>query len=73
MIQDNLRIKTNKRGHLWIQGAATTCYAALHPQLKGISGQYFADSNLSKASGFAQDPELANKLWDFISKLTQSK
>ncbi|PWA35884.1 glucose/ribitol dehydrogenase [Artemisia annua] len=55
------------------QGAATTCYVALHPQLKGISGQYFADSNLSKASGYAQDPELAKKLWDFTVKLTQSK
>ncbi|GKB50047.1 short-chain dehydrogenase TIC 32, chloroplastic-like protein [Tanacetum coccineum] len=55
------------------QGAATTCYAALHPQLKGISGQYFADSNLSKASGFARDPELAKKLWDFTSKLTRAK
>nr|GEW44679.1 hypothetical protein [Tanacetum cinerariifolium] len=55
------------------QGAATTCYVALHPQLKGISGQYFADSNLSKASGFGRDPELAKKLWDFTAKLTQGK
>ncbi|GKB50048.1 short-chain dehydrogenase TIC 32, chloroplastic-like protein [Tanacetum coccineum] len=55
------------------QGAATTCYVALHPQLNGISGQYFADSNLSKASGYAQDTELAKKLWDFTVKLTESK
>ncbi|CAH1439456.1 unnamed protein product [Lactuca virosa] len=55
------------------QGAATTCYVALHPQVKGVSGQYFADSNLSKASNFAQDPELANKLWDFSLRLTNSK
>jgi len=55
------------------QGAATTCYVALHPQLKGVSGQYFADSNLNKASGYARDPELAKKLWDFSVKLTESK
>ncbi|MFS7941871.1 putative very-long-chain 3-oxoacyl-CoA reductase [Helianthus anomalus] len=55
------------------QGAATTCYVALHPQVKGVSGQYFADSNLSKASGYARDPELAKKLWDFSVKLTESK
>jgi len=55
------------------QGAATTCYVALNPQLKGISGQYFADSNLSKASNHAQDPELAKKLWDFSLNLTKSK
>ncbi|KAK9053138.1 hypothetical protein SSX86_029768 [Deinandra increscens subsp. villosa] len=55
------------------QGAATTCYVALHPQLKSVSGQYFADSNLSKASGYARDPELAKKLWDYSLKLTGSK
>ncbi|XP_015167026.1 short-chain dehydrogenase TIC 32, chloroplastic-like isoform X3 [Solanum tuberosum] len=27
------------------QGASTTCYVALHPQLKGISGEYFCDNN----------------------------
>ncbi|PWA93333.1 glucose/ribitol dehydrogenase [Artemisia annua] len=51
------------------QGAATTCYVALHPQVKGISGQYFADSNLSKASGFAQDLKLADELRVFSWKL----
>ncbi|KAF5753344.1 putative very-long-chain 3-oxoacyl-CoA reductase [Helianthus annuus] len=55
------------------QGAATTCYVAMHPQLKGVSGEYFADSNLKKASKYAQDPELAKKLWDFSEKLTQAK
>ncbi|KAI3501302.1 hypothetical protein L1887_29166 [Cichorium endivia] len=55
------------------QGAATTCYVALHPQVKGISGQYFADSNLSKASNYAQDSELAKKLRDFSLRLTNSK
>ncbi|XP_065862944.1 short-chain dehydrogenase TIC 32, chloroplastic-like [Euphorbia lathyris] len=52
------------------QGAATTCYVALHPQVKGISGQYFADSNLSKPSSLATDAELGTKLWDFSFKLT---
>ncbi|KAH1233554.1 Short-chain dehydrogenase TIC 32, chloroplastic [Glycine max] len=32
------------------QGAATTCYVALHPQVRGISGEYFSDNNLAKAS-----------------------
>ncbi|XP_022922236.1 short-chain dehydrogenase TIC 32, chloroplastic-like [Cucurbita moschata] len=51
------------------QGAATTCYVALHPQMKGISGQYFADGNVAKASSQANDSELAKKLWDFTQKL----
>ncbi|XP_038708403.1 short-chain dehydrogenase TIC 32, chloroplastic-like isoform X5 [Tripterygium wilfordii] len=47
------------------QGAATTCYVALHPQVKGISGQYFADCNIAEASSQAKDNNLARKLWDF--------
>ncbi|KAK1409035.1 hypothetical protein QVD17_41294 [Tagetes erecta] len=55
------------------QGAATTCYVALHPQVKGISGQYFVDNNLDKAKGYGLDQELAKKLWDFSVKITESK
>ncbi|KAI8569620.1 hypothetical protein RHMOL_Rhmol02G0291800 [Rhododendron molle] len=36
------------------QGAATTCYVALHPQVKGVSGgKYFCDSNQAKPSALA--------------------
>ncbi|XP_057480931.1 short-chain dehydrogenase TIC 32, chloroplastic-like [Actinidia eriantha] len=51
------------------QGAATTCYVALHPQVKGVSGEYFVDSNLGKASGQGTNVELARKLWDFSTGL----
>uniref|UniRef100_A0A2P2LEM0 Short-chain dehydrogenase n=4 Tax=Rhizophora mucronata TaxID=61149 RepID=A0A2P2LEM0_RHIMU len=52
------------------QGAATTCYLALHPQVKGVSGEYFKDCNVAKPSSLARDPELAKKLWDFSLNLT---
>ncbi|KAH7840756.1 hypothetical protein Vadar_021173 [Vaccinium darrowii] len=55
------------------QGAATTCYVALHPQVKGVSGEYFGDSNIGKRTGLAKDGELAKKLWDFSLSLTDSK
>ncbi|KAL3498868.1 hypothetical protein ACH5RR_041600 [Cinchona calisaya] len=55
------------------QGAATTCYVALHPQVKGVSGEYFADCNLSQASSLAKDSELAKKLWDFSLNLIAPK
>ncbi|KAL8119680.1 short-chain dehydrogenase TIC 32, chloroplastic-like [Apium graveolens] len=55
------------------QGAATTCYLALNPQVKDISGGYFADSNQSKPSKLANDEELANKLWDVSLTLTAPK
>lgn len=53
------------------QGAATTCYVALHPQLKGVSGEYFKNSNLGKATAQANDVDLAKKLWEFSINLTK--
>lgn len=55
------------------QGAATTCYVALHPQIKGVSGEYFVDNNIAKPSSHAIDAELAKKLWDFSLELTNPK
>ncbi|GAV83876.1 adh_short domain-containing protein [Cephalotus follicularis] len=52
------------------QGAATTCYVALHPQVKGESGKYFLDSNIADPSSLSKDAELAKKLWDLSLSLT---
>ncbi|KAJ8491608.1 hypothetical protein OPV22_013329 [Ensete ventricosum] len=54
------------------QGAATTCYVALHPNLKGVTGKYFLDCNEEKPSCMARDETLAEKLWDFSEKLVGS-
>ncbi|KAL2550437.1 NAD(P)-binding Rossmann-fold superfamily protein [Forsythia ovata] len=51
------------------QGASTSCYLALHPQVKGISGEYFWDNNLAKPSSRAADTDLSRKLWDFSMDL----
>ncbi|CAK9162344.1 unnamed protein product [Ilex paraguariensis] len=55
------------------QGAATTCYIALHPQVKGVSGEDFSDCNVAKASSMAEDRELGKKLGDFSLSLTDPK
>ncbi|XP_043708295.1 short-chain dehydrogenase TIC 32, chloroplastic-like isoform X2 [Telopea speciosissima] len=52
-----------------LQGASTTCYVALHPNLKGISGKYFADCNEKQPSSQARDKDLGRKLWDFSQDL----
>lgn len=52
-----------------LKGAATTCYVALHPDVKGTTGKYYADSNLAETSLQARDQELAQKLWDFTQNL----
>ncbi|OWM82320.1 short-chain dehydrogenase TIC 32, chloroplastic-like [Punica granatum] len=54
------------------QGAATTCYVALHPNLKGVSGKYYADCNEFDPSAFARDVKLGKKLWDFSHKMVDS-
>ncbi|KAI4331716.1 hypothetical protein MLD38_029872 [Melastoma candidum] len=54
------------------QGAATTCYVALHPTLKGITGKYFLDCNEFEPSPFAKDEIMAKKLWAFSQKLVDS-
>ncbi|XP_027923425.1 short-chain dehydrogenase TIC 32, chloroplastic-like isoform X1 [Vigna unguiculata] len=55
------------------QGASTTCYLALHPQVSGMSGKYFADNNVSETSLDGRDMDLAKKLWDFSMNLTNQK
>lgn len=54
------------------QGAATTCYVALHPSLKGVTGKYFVDCNEMQPSAFARDAALGRELWDFSNKLVNS-
>ncbi|XP_034929600.1 short-chain dehydrogenase TIC 32, chloroplastic-like [Populus alba] len=53
------------------QGAATTCYVALNPQVKGVSGEYFSGCNLAAACSESRDAQLAKKLWDFSMDLVQ--
>ena len=60
-------------GRVGSQGAATTCYVALHPQVKGVSGEYFVDSNIAKTSSKGKDAELGKKLWEFSISLTEDK
>ncbi|XP_052175909.1 short-chain dehydrogenase TIC 32 B, chloroplastic-like [Diospyros lotus] len=54
------------------QGAATSCYVALHPKVKGVTGKYFLDCNEWPPSKLATDEVLAKKLWDFSDNLVNS-
>ncbi|KAL6280408.1 hypothetical protein ACE6H2_017289 [Prunus campanulata] len=45
-----------------LKGAATTCFVALHPQVKGVGGEYFVDCNIAKPSSQAKDADLATRL-----------
>ncbi|XP_052173599.1 short-chain dehydrogenase TIC 32 B, chloroplastic-like isoform X2 [Diospyros lotus] len=54
------------------QGAATTCYVALHPKVRGKSGKYFVDCNEWAPSQLAKDEDLAKQLWHFSTNLVDS-
>lgn len=45
------------------QGAATTCYAAVHPRVATTTGKYLADCNVAAHRKEGDDVALAQKLW----------
>lgn len=51
------------------QGAATEVFVAVHPAAAGMSGLYFADVNVARASALADDATLARRLWDVSEEI----
>ncbi len=51
------------------EGAATQCYAAVHPSMAGVRGKYLSDCNESRAGRHGRDPEMAAKLWDVSERI----
>jgi WW domain-containing oxidoreductase len=45
------------------EGAATQTYLATSSAVAGVSGEYFADCNVSRPSRLGQDDALAERLW----------
>ncbi|MFN0063069.1 MAG: SDR family oxidoreductase [Myxococcaceae bacterium] len=45
------------------EGAATECWAAVHPAAATLNGAYVADCNVAKSRPDADDPALAKRLW----------
>lgn len=56
------------------QGAATTMYAAVSPQLDKEGGKYYADCNLEPTNHpcLSAIPDIAQRLWQASVKLTGS-
>ncbi|XP_010930751.1 short-chain dehydrogenase TIC 32, chloroplastic-like [Elaeis guineensis] len=55
------------------QGAATTCYLALHPDTANITGKYFADCNEAAPSAKATNETLGKRLWEFSQELLNGR
>jgi NAD(P)-dependent dehydrogenase (short-subunit alcohol dehydrogenase family) len=53
------------------EGAATSCYVASNPELKGVRGFYFADCQVDEGeTPFTYDVEMAKQLWSVSEELT---
>ncbi|XP_076449544.1 WW domain-containing oxidoreductase-like [Babylonia areolata] len=55
------------------QGAATTVYCAVAPELEGVGGLYFNNCCRCDPSPSAHDTKLADSVWDFSLTLLHSK
>jgi WW domain-containing oxidoreductase len=51
------------------QGAATQCYLATHPEVAGITGQYFSDCRVAEANSAARDDAMGERLWTLSEQL----
>ncbi|KAJ2952072.1 hypothetical protein O0L34_g4337 [Tuta absoluta] len=56
-----------------LEGAQTSIYLAVSPDVEGVSGAYFRDCRATKVTKLAQDSELAKKLWEISEQLVKSK
>ncbi|CAM6097932.1 unnamed protein product [Calypogeia fissa] len=57
------------------QATSTTCYVALHPSVKGVSGKFFVDNKEFDPKAYnplAEDEQQAKKLWDLSVQLTST-
>ncbi|XP_056595588.1 WW domain-containing oxidoreductase [Triplophysa dalaica] len=55
------------------QGAATTVYCAVAPELEGLGGMYFNNCFRCLPSPQAQDPTAALSLWELSERLIQER
>ncbi len=55
------------------EGAATSLYAALSPDLEEVSGKYLRDSKIIKSTKQSYDEATARRLWEWSERLLEEK
>jgi len=53
-------------------GASTMCYLAAHPDVRGVTGKYFADNRESAVGRHMEDDVMAEKLWAVSEELVKA-
>jgi NAD(P)-dependent dehydrogenase (short-subunit alcohol dehydrogenase family) len=51
------------------QGAATQCFAAVHPRAAALSGAYLVDCQVARPRADAEDSALARRLWEVSEQI----
>lgn len=55
------------------EGAQTSIYLAVAPELDNVSGKYFTDCHVATPSRKALDSDIADKLWELSEKIVYKK
>lgn len=55
------------------EGAQTTIYLAVSPEVSSVSGSYFADCHVQNTTEKAKDSGVAKKLWEVSEKMVKLK
>lgn len=55
------------------EGAQTSIYLAVSPEVEGVSGKYFADCHEANVTRLAVDRDIARKLWEVSEKMVGLK
>lgn len=55
------------------QGAYTSIYCAIDPDLEGIGGKYFFHCQAYPLSSYCMNDSIAYQLWDIMEKLIKNK
>lgn len=52
------------------KGARTSIYLATSPEVEGITGKYFSNQKVANPDPVANDPQIAQRLWEVSAELT---
>jgi WW domain-containing oxidoreductase len=55
------------------QGSSTSVYAAIHPEMAFVGGQYLENNSIGHPLNVVKDEEKCRKLWNLTEELTEEK
>jgi hypothetical protein len=56
-----------------VEGAQTSIYCAISPDVENACGSYFLDCRVKKSSALTNDEQLAKRVWEESERLVYKK